>query len=626
MIRRVALAALLALIVFASACLGFLTASAGAQEASWSGLEQPVPAGSQWPIGLGNIGDIEFWAPNRGLLITEGHAPTVPAGLWSYNGAEWHEYATVCGASAKAGARNNGGRIAWAGANEFWTVSDGRKGQANESAGTDFEREPPLEDNTLCHFVGGQVAASYAHPAFQADSYQLMHAAACIDATDCWFGGEPLAEPQIGAFQLHWNGSSLEEEPYPGEGHAIQDMRALAGRIYESVLIEPDDPVVKRVPEPPVLHKASVDQAFEAEAGEIPLYAAGELPEALDFLHLAAAEEALWGAAGARPTKSGTPGQVTVVRRVAGIWTQLIGPEHPLAAILPGEPAAETALLGGEAKTALVNAIAVEPGSGAAWLALAPPEESAAAKSSVQRAVLLHVSADGAVLGETTLPSTAEEEQGVGPKGQAARLACPAVGDCWLATTQGWLFHLAPAAQRTLPRDTGEAEYFHGVITYRPPDQGLPQVTPDAPPEDDSGIPEGPPPYGLTLAEPATTKSETKVTVPLLSHLRTRLIHGTTLQLSFHLAVKAQVRLIAKRHKRVVASTPNQTFEAGNRSLRLQLNRRAWPTKLGLQTHALARLPTEAAHTVGGNQSNTVTTGFAVLPSTPTFSETDTLP
>ena len=41
---------------------------------------------SRPPISMGAIGDIEFFAPNRGLLITDGNPPSVPAGLWAYNG------------------------------------------------------------------------------------------------------------------------------------------------------------------------------------------------------------------------------------------------------------------------------------------------------------------------------------------------------------------------------------------------------------------------------------------------------------------------------------------------------------------------------------------------------------
>ncbi|HUN78814.1 MAG TPA: hypothetical protein VMU32_07845 [Solirubrobacteraceae bacterium] len=615
---------------------------AAAVEPTWSGLEQPLPAGAGWPVGLGNVGDIEFWAPNRGLLITEGRAPTVEPGLWAYNGAEWHEYASVCGGSEREDTPDDGGRIAWASPDEFWTVSDGRRGQVNESAGTSKEREPPLEDNTLCRFVAGGVAASYAHPAFQADSYQLMHAAACLSPADCWFGGDPLEEPQIGAFQLHWNGSTPEEEPYSAEGHAIEDMLPFEGRIYASVLVMRGDRGTGSAL--PVLHRtgAGAGAGFEPEEGlfdELPqvLYAPGELADALDFLHLAAAGDALWAAAGKSAEAveaSRTPGQVTVVRSVKRSWTQLVGPAHPLPAVMPTEPGEEAAQLGGDseelaegsvARNARVSAIAVEPGSGDAWLALAPPEGSSAAKDPSLRAVLVHLSPEGAVLGETTLPSPAEEAQGVGPKGAAARLACPAAGDCWLASTQGWLFHLAPPAQRTLPRDPGEGEYFHGVITFRPQDQGLPQVIPDAPPENDSGETEGPPPYGYELPKTTTVESETKVKVPLISGLRAKLVHGTTLRLSFHLAVKARVRLIAKRHRSVVAATPMRTLNAGSRALLLRLNRRRWPTKLGLQSHALAPLPTESAHKVGASNSNTVTTGLAELPHVPDFREAEEL-
>ncbi len=635
---RAAAAVVVASLTFAASLSVAVIAAAG-EEATWSGLEQPIPLGSAWPVGLGNIGDIAFWAPNRGALITEGHPPTVPAGLWAYNGAEWHEYATVCGASQRQGAPDDGGRIAWASPDELWTVSDGRRGQANESAGTVSEREPPLEDNTLCHFAGGQVVGSYAHPAFQANSYQLLHAAACLSPSDCWFGGDPLEEPQVGAFHLHWNGSSLEEEPYVGEGHAVEDMLALEGHVYESVLVTGSDRGQSSAL--PVLHRIGPEgrtPTFEPEEGlfdELPgaLYESGELAKALDFLHLSAAGGALWAAAGPKTSERVEPphvaGQVTVARAVKRSWTQLIGPEHPLGPILPTEPGEEAALLGVEAKDAKearVSALAAEPGTSTAWLALAPPEESPASKDSSERAVLVHISAEGAVLGVVTLPSAGEEAQGIGPKGAAARLACPTLHDCWLATTQGWLFHLAPAAQRTLPRDEGEAEYFHGLITYRPPDQGLPQVTPDAPPEDDSGLPEGPPPYPTVLPEPKGSTSEARVAVALLSHLRSRLLHGDTLELRFHLAVRARVRLVARRRRSVVAATPTRTLAAGERSLLLRLDPRRWPTKLGLQTHALAKLPTMPAGGGGGGAGpNTVSTGLAVLPHTPLLTGSEAL-
>jgi hypothetical protein len=620
-----------ALLALALACAVYLALTAPVSaDTTWS-LEQPSPppapaggSGSTIPIALGRVGDIEFWAPNRGLLITAGNPPTIPPGVWAYDGAGWHELASVCGASD--------GRIAWAGPEEFWTISDGRPGQSSESS--EVLQQPPLEDNTLCHFAGGQVVGSYAHPAFQADSYLPMHAAGCFDPSDCWFAGDPLEEPQIGAFQLHWNGDAVQAEPYPAEGHAVQDMRQLEGIIYEGVGISSGDRVSTPNPEPPAVHRVNpsgILPAFEPET-EVPLYGAGERPEALEALRLSASDSTLWGAAGPKRSEGGAPGQVTVVRRVEGFWSQLIGPEHPLAAILPGDPAEEERLLGRKPKesslsiaaNASVAAIAAEPGTGTAWVALDPSESSSVNRAQA-RAVLVHVSADGQVLEERTLPSDAEREAGVGPKGAAAKLACPAVNDCWLASAQGWLFHLAPAGERGQPKDEDPA--FAGPITYRPPDQGLPQVAADAPPPDTSGLVEEPPNYGTVLAETNGAPIETTVTVPLLANLHSRLIGGRTLELRFHLAVKARVRLLAKRHKRLVASTPMRTLPAGAHRLLLRLNPRAWPTKLSLQTHALAPLPTSTVKepAAGGgpehasNGSGTVSTGLNVLPHVPTF-------
>jgi hypothetical protein len=590
--------------------------------AAWR-LEQPSPpapppgvvGGSSIPIGLGGVGDVEFWAPNRGLLITAGNSPTIAPGLWAYNGQRWHQLSTVCGATD--------GRIAWAGSGEFWTVSDGRPGQANGPLG----ESPPLADNTLCHFANGQVVKSYAHPAFEADSYRPMHAAGCIAASDCWFAGDAFPEPlQAGAFHLHWTGASPLAEPYLQAGHAVQDMSELEGRLYESVRIAPDDRHL--VPDPESLRAFPLHNInpgptadFEAE-GAAPLYEAGEFPSALDFLHLSVADGQLWGAAGSvRETPAGSqPGQLTVVRfSPEGGWTQLLGPEHPVPT---GLFAQEAELLPEGFKGAAVTAIAAEPGTGAAWIAVDSQAGAAGLGSGhIAHALLARVAADGNISDVQVLPSPAEEAEGIGPKGAGAKLACPAPRDCWMTTASGWLYHLAPEGERSLPQDTDPA--FAGLITFRPTDEGLPQVAPDAPPADDSGLLGEVPSLGAALAEASVPPIESRVVVPLLSHLRSKLVRGTTLQVSFHLAVKARVRLLATRRKRVVAATPTRTLAAGNRALLLRLNRRRWPTKLDLQTHALQKLPTvsSTSSTVG-----TVSTGFASLPKTPLLARTDFLP
>ncbi len=139
----------------------------------------------------GHIGDIEFYEPNRGALITSGNGGSVKPGVWFYDGAQWIELAEQCGATD--------GRIAWVGPDEFWTVSDGRAGQAVASS----SERPPLEDNTLCHFAPGapdaeghqhiEIVGSYGSVPFLGTSYQAMHAAGCLSSTDCWFGGDPLS-------------------------------------------------------------------------------------------------------------------------------------------------------------------------------------------------------------------------------------------------------------------------------------------------------------------------------------------------------------------------------------------------------------------------------------------------
>ena len=218
-VRRRALAGLLLWLAIAAAWAVLGSGAAAAAPladdggAEWQ-VEQPLPpppelAGaepSEVPVSLGHIGDIEFWEPNRGALITSGNGGSVKPGVWFYDGARWRELSTQCGATD--------GRIAWSGPDEFWTISDGRPGQAIASS----SERPPLEDNTLCHFAPGpsgniEIVGSFGSVPFLGSSYQAMHAAGCITPSNCWFGGEPLPAPQVGAFMLHWNGAASNRSP-----------------------------------------------------------------------------------------------------------------------------------------------------------------------------------------------------------------------------------------------------------------------------------------------------------------------------------------------------------------------------------------------------------------------------
>jgi hypothetical protein len=577
---------LLTLTVAVLALLAPGAASADAGEATWR-LEQPAPPtpptgvqGAGTPIGLGHVGDVEFLAPNRGLLITSGNGSTIPAGVWAYDGGGWKQLATVCGATD--------GRIAWAGENEFWTVSDGRPGQTRSNEGN---RRPPLEDDTLCHFADGRVANSYASLAFQSSSYQAMHGAACLAPDDCWFAGDPLPGGQAttGSFHLHWNGGALVEEPFEGGQQGVQDMREFHGRLYESVRVTGAAREQAGEVEPPVLHAinpAGASPTFEGipgvrdepESTDVPLYGPGVFVEALNALELSADAAGLWAATGpVRPQElpeGSNPGQVTIARLVGseGVWRQLLGPStNPSGAELFGEQ--------------VVQSIAAEAGGEGAWVAL-DTQADAHSPSPETLATIAHISADGTVSEVQTLPSQAERERGIGPKGAGQRITCPAAHDCWLVTTQGWLYHLTTGDEGLSVDDEG----FSNLITSRPADEGLPRLPPDAPPQEEvAQLGELPILSGTVSTVPP---AESRVTVPLLSAIHSRVVHGTTLELSFHLAARARVRLIAKRGARTVASTSLRTFAAGNRRLTLKLDAHRWPTRLALQTHALAPLPT----------------------------------
>jgi hypothetical protein len=612
-------AALLALLALLG--VGMLAASPAAQAleddggASWH-LEQPNPPASPpgdpeapSPIGLGRIGDIAF-APgmtNRGALITSGNPPTIPAGVWEFNGVSWHELSEVCGASD--------GRIVWSGPEEFWTISNGRPGQQANYLG----ELPPTRDNTLCRFSNPshkgeplRVMESFAFPAFEADSYQEMNAAGCLSPTDCWFAGEPTPseDAQASSFHLHWNGSTLTEEPYLEESYPVESMEAFDGRLYESVRINEkyrDENEAQPAPLH-VIYPEGSSEVFEALPWEeLPLYENGEFPEALDFLHLSASGEILWGAAGAQATPAHSkPGELTVADAREGVWQQVLGPESTASS--GKEPFPELT----------VTSIAAEPGTESAWIALDSPSDYEKANSPLvdsepsrtARAAVTRIETDGALSEEDTQELPGSDEPTVGAKGAAFTMTCPGPHDCWLATTYGWLFHLSTPQEQEekeagTTRDDDPA--FETLITERPRDQGIPVTVPVTLAVDDSGQ------LGELASTPAVPRIEkaqlevSRVTVPLLSHVHSRLVHGTTLELLFHLAVKARLKLLAKRGKRVVGASAERTFAAGSRSLAVRLNPKLWPTKLSLKQHALAPLPTK---TLNESNETTVTTSL----------------
>jgi hypothetical protein len=509
--------------------------------------EQPVAAGVGVPVPLGQVGDVEFWAPNRGVLIAAGNGG-VAAGVFAYDGTGWYRYSTVCG--------GHEGRIAWAGPDEFWTISDQPVGQQTGKA--------PPQHISLCHFEDGQVVASYAEPVGVAGSYLPLNAAACAGPSDCWFAGDRLpGTTNVGAFHLHWDGTSLTAvpslvDPQPAivdPGRSVEGLAFHEGSLYESVAVREGDVAPAETPsEPSFLHRIleGAPSPFEPLYTTQPLeYGAGAEPPDLEAFRFAGDEEGLWAVAGAESDSA----TVTALR---------LGPEG-FAQVPLEDPGA--ALEAGDR----VRGAAAEPGSGGVWLGLRQPGDDVAPP-----ARLVRVHADGAVDPQIVLPA---EGEGIGRKGAAGPIACPAPGQCWMATSEGWLFHLGP----DLPQDTDPA--MHALVTYRPPDDSLPSVPPIGLPEDDSGET---PAAGDELPEgelPPERRSR-----PLVTRLRRKMVGGgAVLELSFLLHAKAHVQLLARLHGHVVAKTPRYEMGKGPHSVRLRLDPKRWPSKLDFEVHPLER-------------------------------------
>jgi hypothetical protein len=581
-------------------------AAAGAEAASWRfapALPPPPPAGVEGvqgnPVPLGKVGEISFWAPDRGLLITGGSGRTcaesasalIPCGLYAYDGRAWHLLSTVCGGAE--------GRIAWAGPEEFWTIADQRPGQAVVVAN--------YGNLSLCHFKDGQVVGSYAMPLEQPDSYLPMDAAACLSAENCWFGGALGRPPNSGAFHLYWNGSTVSAV-YSPQDHAVASM-ALAGGgvLFESVQLARGDSYAGEDPTHPfVLHQldppgSGVDfhDALLSDAGcatlefcpPLPRYGIDPsskpvAPYTLAGLSLGSdylpsgqgpATPQVWAVAGRvnepEPRASEGVAHPIALRYSGGLWSQVLG---------GGSPGGNDPFGAGETPVG----VAPEPGAAAAWVTLRS-EDSEAHVDRVSAGAT--AGAAGAVAGREVLGAA----QSVGQRGEAGPIACPAPEDCWLATTRGWLFHYTNGHQ---PPQDGDPN-FAGVITFRPADGGVPVLPSIEPPPDDSLANQLPPPPPPPPPAPPAATLQRK---PLVTDMRAHLTRRHTLELSFRLTVRAHVQLLAKHGRRPVAQTPSETLKAGRHMLQLQLDPRRWPTSLKLNAIPLEPLPTVAAGPAAG--------------------------
>jgi hypothetical protein len=535
-----------------AALLCSLLAASPAAASEWFSA-QPVGALGV-PSLLGEVGDVEFFAPNHGVLITAGNE-AVPAGLYAFDGGGWYPYATVCG--------GHGGKIAWAGPDEFWTISDQQRGQAVTEAGS-IERTYRI---SLCHFVDGRVVGSYARPLGAVNSYLPLNAAACDGPSDCWFAGARLpGTVNQGAFHLHWNGQALTETPSltvpqpgledPGRavtGLAFQVQSDAAAHLYEGVAVRSGDVAPAESAEPSLVHEVGgAAQPFRSLFPSEPLSFGEGSAAGLGPLLLTGAGEGLWAVAGSEQAKT------------AGLVMR-IDPDGNLSRL---EASGEAGVLGAENRIA---AAAAEPGVDALWLGFAEAEDEAGSVARVAR-----MDSSGLIEAPVELPA---EGEGLSPKGPTSALACPAAEQCWLATRKGWLFHRGTA----LPIDHDPA--LHVLITSRPPDESIPFVSPASLPVDDSGaFPSAKEPSGEPEPLPRRRKRP-----PLVGKVKSHVVDGRVLVLDFLLRARARVRLVASSKGKVIAATPRRTFGKGRRSLRLRLDPAHWPTKLDLQAHRVGK-------------------------------------
>lgn len=538
---RRATAGLVALMVVLAAAIA--TANARADALLWRLEQPPPPPGAPFKVPLGAPGDLKFWAPNRGLLTVEGNG-TIPRGIYSWNGQSWHQLATVCGGPAETA------RIAWAGPEEFWVLS-----------------EPSLprigSGLALCRFKDGQVAGSWSTRIDSADPFRQMLSATCNGPSDCWFGGigsQDALGTRIGAFHLHWNGADLETV-YGPQGRAVSDMQFHRGRLFESTYVgrAPEnrvDPVELAEPEPVprLLHSVS-GHAF-ANDQFLPQPLESVPADGTELLGLDSDGTDLWAVGGGAASGPSAPPEGVVARR-------------PLAARLAGGEFVEVPLSGATfGPTDRLGDVAAMPGSEVAIATVVPFADR---RSVNAKATVAAIEPDGTTT-TTRLPAS-----GAG-RGSAARIACPALNDCWMVTWGGWLFHYSDGT--ALPVDTDPN--FQGTIDFRP-NEAAEQFVPDALPTDDSEL------FAPAPLEDAKPKEgKTRKLPPLLKAIRSQL-DGLKLTVSFTVTRPARVALVAKRGGSTVARTPKRRFGRGRHALGLRLSRERYPTKLSFETRELKK-------------------------------------
>lgn len=559
-------------------CVVFGTAAPSALAAAgWSNY--PLPRTSPFQQPLGQPTSLSCWSANACVLLTIDNQ-YFTNGVFAFTGdtttavSGWKQYATVCG---QADERDGVGRVAWAGPNEFWTLTT-----------------PSSPYNTgiysgrgLCHFSGGQVVGSYSTIRSQietsSDPYRRMEAAACRSSNECWFGGIAAARPDgtdPGTFHLRWDGSSLKRVNAPAKRGAA-DIEPFDGGFAESVYSGPDstresDPTLIDVPEysPIQLIEPGASSADGFSDGDLEPDVPGFLPEATEVLALdaglpSAPGSILWavgGGAASGPQKDqeidggladDSPADTGpfVAYREAGAsnsWRQV------------NVPASADSI-----NTRYVDVAAI-PGTDEAIAAIAPGNspQSSPAPSEIAK---LDAGA-GTVAIET-----------IGNFGSVQRVECVNATQCWAATAEGWLLRYADPAS---PVAANGDPAFAGIIVTRP-NEVVEQALADSSTDDSQLFAPAP----VTDSQAPDSPKRLKAAVRKV----TTKLRGNRLIFSFKTIRKVRVTILGKRRGRVVARSRSGLLRPGRHRMVLRLDPKRWPTKIAMNVKEPASASTSTA-------------------------------
>ncbi|MFA9272414.1 MAG: hypothetical protein ACEQSX_16995 [Baekduiaceae bacterium] len=599
-----------------AALLGAGATPAAAGQVAWRSAQPAPPPGAPFSGTVGEPADLQFFAPNFGLMMVAQVSPVgaFGNGLLVFDGREWRRLSTVCGSA--------GGRIAIAGPREWWTATAERL-------------KPGGPPDTLCHFRDGAVVASYAVPATDPDNaYPAISGAACTSPSDCWFAGAITSRPSISSLFVRWDGASLTRVVHP-TARGIADLQAYQGRVTAGTVVgarvgesailgpegafmvpqsvnraEPDGARILRTLEP---NGAVSVPAWAPRADDPDDVQATRTTQLVDIRALDADGQSLWIAgrgseSATRPLLLGEPPidfDVTFPDALAPVA------QRPLLAVrTPGAAAPREVVWDADADirtSEVIHDLAVIPGTSQAWLAMGDaatfPRDTSAVASLARVEFAPETDGDGLVGFVRERVDLSRADLLIG---DASKVDCPAVDDCWMVTRNGWVYHLSDP-DRVVEQNTDPA--IRSVISVRPADPRTPRDDPDTVPPGESAAYVAPPVEEDAPVE-AQAPQEIAALFRVLGKPRVRKVRGRyRIEIRIQLRRRARVQLVGRRAGKVVARTSTRTLKPGRHTLRLNVKRKRWPTALRFVTRDLEIQQPAAEDDLGGNADDTVTTG-----------------